>query len=469
MQQNKVFPAPCRLIDAVSAYAANEPIRFHMPGHKGFLDPLDVTELPGTDNLHRPTEAIKELESRCAKAFCARDSLLLVNGSTAGNIGMLMSIGNGKRVLLGRNCHKSGLSGIAIAGHDAVGLYPDEFGIVSPADVANALDEAAKNAPCDAVFITSPTYMGRVCDIDAIAKVVHDRGALLFVDCAHGAHFSFSKLLPAPPTAADAWVISCHKTLNALTQTAVLNLGESFPYSVAYVRRLLGIIQSTSPSYKLMLSIENAIEHADGWTEHVLRMREFRKRLTTLPEIELEHTDTAFDFDVTRLTLSVRGMIGYHLGALLESRGIFPEMCDVYSATFITAPCDPDFWYERLFDELRTICTAHTNDAPLLDSYVPYAMGGEKVMDVRSAMLSGTSIRPLDSSIGCVSAQAVGIYPPGIATLYPGERISREAVKLLTEQAALGAELFGTVLDGQVVIVDEGENAGCYNTSEDKL
>ena len=418
------------------------------------MDGLDVTELSCTDDLHMPAGVIAGLEKRCAAAFGARDSLLLVNGSTAGNIAMLLSLGIGKRVLLGRNCHKSVLSGVALAGHEAVGIFPDEYGVISSNTVAAALDEH----PCDAVYLTSPTYDGRVLDIDSIADIVHSHGALLFVDCAHGAHFAFSDSLPKPPTASDAWVVSCHKTMNALTQSAVLNLGGGCPYSVASVRRMLSLVQSSSPSYKLMLSIEKAIEHADGWTEHALRIAEFRKRLSSLPAVTLAGKATAYGFDETRLSISVNGMSGYRLGEAFEAFGIYPEMCDMTSVTLITAPCDPDEWYDRLFDLLHALNDKHLGDAPNKAS-CPLPTLGEVVTDVRTAILGAARAVPLEDSVGLVSAQAVGIYPPGIATFYPGERISHEAVALLTEHKRLGAKLFG-VVDDAVLVCDNGRDVG---------
>ena len=41
-------------------YADKGMVSFHMPGHKGRLDPLDVTELPGLDDLYAPEGMIKD-------------------------------------------------------------------------------------------------------------------------------------------------------------------------------------------------------------------------------------------------------------------------------------------------------------------------------------------------------------------------------------------------------------------------
>ena len=93
-------------------------------------------------------------------------------------------------------------------------------------------------------------------------------GALLFVDAAHGAHFPFSQALPQNPAGfADAWVNSAHKTLNALGQAALLHIGPRMP--VFAVQRALSLVQTSSPSYLLLASLDWArytAELNDCWT-----------------------------------------------------------------------------------------------------------------------------------------------------------------------------------------------------------
>ena len=79
------------------------------------------------------------------------------------------------------------------------------------------------------VIITSPTYEGVVSDIKSISEICHKHGAKLLVDEAHGAHFPFSDSFPdeALNCGADAAVLSLHKTLPSLTQTALLITNDS--------------------------------------------------------------------------------------------------------------------------------------------------------------------------------------------------------------------------------------------------
>ena len=431
--------------EAVEAYASLNTARFHMPGHKGLFDPLDVTEVPGTDNLHRPLEAILESERLAAKELSAKDAFYLVNGSSVANLVMLALLGSGKRVLLGRNCHKSAINGLAFADHEAFPLFPDENGVFSPHEIAERLDET----PCDAVFITSPTYRGYVSPIDEIAFECHKRGALLFVDCAHGAHLAFSNELPPVPTAADMWCISSHKTLEAMTQTALLLVGESCPFPRNRIQAVLNMYQSTSPSYPLMLSIERSVLMHGNWDWHAGRIREFCERLKTIPGVRLFGNE--YDMhDVTRMNIGLEGMTGYELGRRLEALGIYPEMDDLECVTLITTPADPEEWYERLISALAAM-PRREGAAVYRTNVIKERICGETVMNVRRAVMSECECVGFTDAIGRVSAHAVGCYPPGIAILFPGERISERAIGLLDSERYGGADLFG--LDGGLIAV----------------
>ncbi len=435
---------------AVLAYSALDTARFHMPGHKGALDPLDVTEVPGTDNLHSPSYAILESERRAAELLKAKDAFYLVNGSSVANLVMLSLLGSGKRVLLGRNCHKSAINGLAFASHEAYPLFPNENGVFSPHEIAQRLDETR----CHAVFITSPTYRGYVSPIDEIAYECHKRGALLFVDCAHGAHLAFSDELPPVPTAADMWCVSSHKTLSAMTQTALLLTGESCPFPRNRIQRVLNMFQSTSPSYPLMLSIESSVLGHLNWDWQVRRIREVTERLRTIDGVKLFGADDPMH-DITRVNIGLEGVTGYELGRRLEAAGVYPEMDDLECVTLITTPADRDEWYERLIKVLasipcrRDVTVYHTN-------VIKERICGETVMTVRDAVMGEQETVDLHDALGRVSAHAVGCYPPGIAILFPGERISERAIGLIDSEKFGGADIFGLDNGGVVVVRDDG-------------
>ncbi len=440
------------LTEAVLKYAGGRPARFHMPGHKGLLSVCDVTEVSGTDNLQSPTEAILESERLCAEALGGRDAFFSVNGSSACNLAMLMLLGCGKTVLLGRDCHRSAISGIAVAGQETEPLFPEADGRYSP----EAVDRALSRRRCDAVFITSPSYRGAVSDIAAIAEAAHSHGALLLIDCAHGAHFAFSDSLPDIPREADMWCVSAHKTLASLTQTAVLLTGNSCPYPREAVQQTMNMFQSTSPSYLFMASIERSVLEPMDWDAHFSRISRIADDIRSIKGVGLLGSPDKRKQDITRLNVSVDGLTGYDVGRMLESRRIVPEMADRECVTLITSPADKSEWYEMLLKALNEIGGAG-RDKISFSSADPRRFMGERALDVRSALTGAKKLIPLEKAVGAVAAGAVGCYPPGTAVLFPGETITREAAEYLIDEAGKGAELFGSS-DGMVTIVDNGVN-----------
>lgn len=446
------------IISMLEAYARSSAARFHMPGHKGVdgggtaferIAPLDITELGFSDDLHRPNGAIAASERAWADACGARGCFFLVNGSTSGVLAMLLSLGTGKRVLIGRDCHKSAIAALALAGHQAVPVFPeagiDGLGMVSAA----AVDRVLTRVPCDAVFITSPNYYGLCTDLRAIADAAQSHGALLFVDAAHGAHFPFSSLLPESPAGlADAWVTSAHKTLCALTQTALLMVSHGSRADTGAIGRALSMIMTSSPSYPLMASLERAFSLARGgaWTEHVKRITTVRERLKGLSGLSLlgdERTGSAgiSQIDLTRLCVRVngRGINGFDALNSLMERGIAAEMADSAHVVLITSPNDPDEWYERLARALDAIPLGA--EKPLIRHYARY--GRETVLSVREAAFTAMEFVPVERAAGRVAAAAFGIYPPGTALVFPGERIEPGDIAALTAFIGERAGLFG--------------------------
>ena len=426
------------LKNAINQYAGSDPARFHMPGHKGSVSPIDVTELSCTDDLQKPCNAILESEQLCAKRLGARDAFFLVNGSTAGNLAMLSLLKPGERILLSRNCHKSVINGISLAGIETVSIFPDNQGIIS----REAVDKALSKNPCAAVFITSPTYRGAVSDIRGIAETAHLHGALLFVDCAHGAHFAYSEKLPAVPSSADAWCISTHKTLAAVTQTAVLCLGVTCPFTREFVQRRLNMFQSTSPSYLLMTSIESSVLEPQDWNTHIERIKRFRESLLGISEVSILDCNEHGSQDITRLNISYSGLSGYDLAERLENESIFPEMADSKCVTLITTPSDKEEWYERVLASLKRIDSSIVSSKKT-DEIEIEALCGSAVLSVRGAVTAESDSILLHDSVGMICAEAVGCYPPGVSVLFPGETITRSAVDFLEKESSLGAELFG--------------------------
>jgi arginine/lysine/ornithine decarboxylase len=260
------------LYDKLKEYTESKVYPMHMPGHKrntkllppGLPYDIDITEIHGFDDLHDPRGVLRETADLAAELYGNDKAFLLVNGST---VGILAAIGahceRGDRILIAGTSHRSVYNAAALFGLDPVFISPEideKSGIahsIDPRRVESALDD---DASIKLVIVTSPTYEGVVSDIASIARVVHERNIPFIVDSAHGAHLGFSSGFPdsAVHAGADVVVMSLHKTLPALTQCSLLHVC-SDRANEGEITRLLSVLQTSSPSYVLMASIDHCL------------------------------------------------------------------------------------------------------------------------------------------------------------------------------------------------------------------
>ncbi len=455
------------LPEVLGTYAALDTARFHMPGHKGCaltwpfdIAKWDVTELTDTDNLQMPSGAIFEAEKAWAEACHAKHSFFIVNGSTGCVLTMLLAIGLNKHVLVGRDCHKSVSAGLALANHSASFVYPEFEDGIDGVVSARAVEAALKKKKADAVFITSPNFYGLCADVEAIARVAHEHGALLLVDSAHGAHLPFSPLFPESAAKhADLWCVSAHKTLNALTQTAVLHLSHRCPISEYDMQRTINLVQTTSPSYLLMTSLDWALYTAlrADYASYIKRVEDIQERLKTLNGItvfgdELIGRAGIVAVDPTRLVIDVseRGIDGRAASLCMESMRVVSEMADARRIVFITAPVDKDEWYDMLFHAVKALPYGQNK----VQTGRPSSFDHETALSIRDAVLAKAELVPIKDCEGRITAQAAGAYPPGIAAVFPGERITNVDIDYFLLQEKLNIPLFGA-REGKLCVVKD--------------
>ena len=258
------------LYEKLKEYAVFGDYPFHMPGHKrkdlliGEPSRIDITEIPGFDDLHHPEGVILDAEMRAAALWGVKRTFFLINGSTGGVLSAVSAAAEkGSRILVAENCHKSVHHACFLRDLEVAYLKPEKtrFGVpgqISPEELLRAFRTFPE---AKTVVITSPTYEGIISDIRELSEIVHRQGAVLIVDEAHGAHLAFSKEFPTPATAlgADLVVESLHKTLPSLTQTALLHVvTDRIPEDK--IRRYLDIYETSSPSYVLLSSIDRCVD-----------------------------------------------------------------------------------------------------------------------------------------------------------------------------------------------------------------
>ena len=427
------------IFDAVKKYKDKNPYRFHMPGHKGKaalfkeyakdLISFDVTELDETDNLAAPRGAIAEAEEKISKAFFAKRSFILVGGSTLGNLSMIYgNISGGDKILTDRNSHLSAFSALALSGAEPVyiggGLY-DNCGALRCPTPAEVLKAAEENPDAKAVFITSPNSFGVCADIRKISKICKEKNMLLLVDEAHGAHFGFNKKLPetAMESGADAACQSFHKTLPALTQSAVLHIGNEIIQK--NTERALRLFQSSSPSYLLTSSADFARAYMESeGKERLNKTVEFLEN--NLPQNALKNDD------ITRLCIKCDGRKSEEI---LKRENIVPEMCGAGYAVFILTAADEIRDIERLLNVVKKL--------PAWDSGDMYFSGCPQRITPHEAYFAPSQSVPFKDAAGKISKNAIFRYPPGVPTVAPGEEITKDALEYIETMLKRGDTFSG--------------------------
>ena len=455
----------------------------HMPGHKrnttlcvmGNPYAIDITEIEGFDNLHQPEEILLSLSERMSFIYGALSSFPLINGSTAGILcGIKAAVHRGDKVLVARNSHKAVYHGVILAGAVPVYCYPqniedtDLFGGILPRDIEAAL---ISNPEIKLVVITSPTYEGVVSDVRAIAEIVHKHGAYLLVDEAHGAHFGFHEDFPVSAVrhGADLIIQSLHKTLPALTQSAVLhcNCEELIPQ----VQKYLAVFQSSSPSYVLMAGMDQCIGLLERrgkqlFRDYTQRLQQFYLRMEKLKVLKLVKSEIigqngVYDLDRSKITISVSGTVitGHELHRLLHhTHQIMLEMDAPEYALAMTSICDTEEGFDRLaralleIDEDLSQAIIHQtemdhgtkrNHRPDEKSYRRYQTQPEIKLSPGEAWDKKAILMEFQKSAGQISAAFLSLFPPGAPVLVPGEVITTELIKYIQAVRKLGLTVTG--------------------------
>lgn len=470
------FQTTTPLLDAIKSYVEDDHAAFYTPGHKqgrGVAESLrdllgsqvfkaDLTELENLDNLSAPEGVIKEAQELAAAAFGADDSWFLVNGSTVGIIAaILATCGDGDKIILPRNVHKSAISGLILSGAIPIFVQPEYDPIlniahsITPEGVAHALQE---HPDAKAVMMVYPTYYGVCGNVEAIANLAHQYNIPLLVDEAHGPHFAFHPDLP--PTAlskgADLTVQSIHKVLSSLTQSAILHVkGERIERD--RISKALQLLQSSSPSYLLLSSLDAARQQMalfgkDLLTQALQLAEIARKEISRIPQLsvlELYPSAGFKNIDRTRLTVIVSelGITGFTAEDFLAQQGVLAEFSSAKHLTFIISLGNTQVDIEKLVLSFRKLAQEHQGEksSELFDKSPGYFNHQPPKITPRQAFFAATEILPIERAVARICAETICPYPPGIPVLMPGELITPDALEYLLNMQAIGSEIIGCV------------------------
>ncbi|GFR38384.1 arginine decarboxylase [Insulibacter thermoxylanivorax] len=454
----------------------------------------DYTEITGLDDLNQPTGVIKEAEQLAAQCFGADRTFFLVQGSTLGNLALILSVcAPGDVILVDRFVHKSVIHGLMLANAKAVFLPPIWDPITGyPAGIqVSALEEALRRYPeAKALFLTRPNYYGQAADLAEVVSIVHRAGIPLLVDEAHGAHFGFHEAVPpsALSFGADAVVQSTHKMLSGLTMGAMLHI-QGPRVDQERIVQTIRLLQTSSPSYPIMASLDVArlLMHTKGreFIEAGLQaVRRFEQGMAEMewfylassripPRTPPRASESEHGLDSVQESLKTQDSLatilqdpfkqtvqdltgtytGYELQHLLEQHGCMVELADPNCVLLVFSPFSTVEHSERILEIFRRISTQSQLDKkelskPVTNTYtLPTIPTSTEAVTFSRHMMDGEQIVkvPLSEAVGKRSAEMIIPYPPGIPFVYPGEKLSGEVIGILQTMARMGARFQGTI------------------------
>lgn len=482
------------LVNGLTEHISKKLVPFHMPGHKGgrllpeslpvSMAQLDLTEVPGLDNLQAPEGIIMEAQQLAARAFQSDACFFLVNGSTSGiHIMMMAAFKPGDQVLVPRNCHKSVWGGLVLSGAEPIFIQPEYdkdrclATHVIPAKVEQAVRE---NPNAKGMILSNPDYYGLCPQLLEIQGILARHGMMLIVDEAHGAHLIFHPDLPpsAAQCHADLWVQSAHKTLPALTQSAYLHIRSQtgcldvhnqidtvdtrlMERTVQYHR----LLQSTSPSYLLMASLDWARAYMEEQGKEALdklleNMAWARKKLQALGIDTMEgyRRPEIYQIDATRLVLDISelNLTGFQGEEILRQAGVQAEMSDDRRIVLVCTVADQREDFQRLVDACGHLSTYMGNREKKSRKLTISREIPKQMLPPKAIFGESWERIPLNQAAERIcGGEPIGLYPPGIPRYYPGELITASGVEELLENQAQGAHLFGLSDDGRISVIQE--------------
>jgi len=467
------------LYEALMEHVNKKPISFHVPGHKyGLIDQsdkdhffnkllkIDATELSGLDDLHSPEGAILEAEMLLAELYHTTKSFFLVNGSTVGNLAMIMAAcSEGTQVLVERNCHKSVLNALRLAKARPVFLEPEfnqEWKIAAGVSVETVKQAINLYPNAKAIILTYPNYYGMTYDLKGIIHLSHHHHIPVLVDEAHGPHLIVGEPFPASAVqlGADMIVQSAHKTLPAMTMGSFLHVNSDL-INMEKVKEYLEVFQSSSPSYPIMASLDLARNYIGTYEQKDLsflltEIKRFKEELAKIPTIKV------LDFpknhgDLLKITIQSRCQLsGFELQKRLEESGIYTELADPNNVLFIL-PLLKDGQDYPLEEAARKIQRALLG-LPFYEVKEEFIMDRHKISELAIPYEDMASLTvkevPIVEAAGFTCAETIIPYPPGVPLLLKGESITGEKLNRLNRLLHSGARFQGgsTIKKGMLKI-----------------
>ncbi|WP_010648956.1 aminotransferase class I/II-fold pyridoxal phosphate-dependent enzyme [Oceanobacillus massiliensis] len=450
------------LFEKLKQFASEGPTSFHVPGHKnGIIIPdaarnyfeqilkLDMTELPGLDDLHAPAESIAESEGLAAEFFGSEETFFLVGGSTAGNLAMILGVCSaGDEVIVQRNCHKSIMNGLELSGAKPVFIapeYDDEMRRHTNPSLSILREALRVHPDAKAIVLTYPDYFGKTYSIEEMIQLAHSYNIPVLVDEAHGVHFALGG--PFPPSAlqlgADVVVQSAHKMAPAMTMASFLHINSSL-VSKERIAHFLQLIQSSSPSYPIMASLDIARSFlATLKPEDVVVILQSVKGIRDILKQEA-YWDILPSDDPLKITFHVKqSHSAREIATLFENENIYPELVTHNQILFIhgLSSFEKTDVLKKTVKSVMEQLKNHSNHATMNVAKLFAEPIQELALSYEAMNKLPYKQVPFTEGIGHIAAEAVIPYPPGIPFILKGEKITAAHIEAIEQLRGQGVRI----------------------------
>lgn len=416
--------------DFLRAYTEKAATRLHMPGHKGRQFPEDITEVSGADCLYHAHGIIAQSQENASALFGTAKTVYSAEGSSLAIRAMVyllrQKVGRRPVIAAGRNAHKTFVTACALLDADVRWLWPEQqTDLLSCQISAGELDRFLQANTVDAVYITSPDYLGNVADISALAQVSHAHGALLLVDNAHGAYLKFlPESLHPVDLGADLCCDSAHKTLPVLTGGAYLHIARE-GFFADYAENAMSLFASTSPSYLILQSLDACNGCLETYSQ---RLADFLPHVQAAKEKLAAAGYTLTGQEALKITLApkVYGYTGVQLAQLLEQQNVICEFADPDYLVLMVTPENP----LPDLQKLEQVLLAVPRKVPITD-VMPSMEIPPQAMPMQEAIFRAGKKLPLYKCEGRILASPTVSCPPAIPVLVCGEVVTSDAIEVM--------------------------------------
>jgi len=233
-----------------------------------------------------------------------------------------------------------------------------------------------------------------------------------------------------------------HKSLNGLTQTAVLWYKGNL-VNEHNLMKSINLLQTTSPSSLLISSCEESIKdwlNKKNLTIYLKRILEAKSIYKKLIKKNIPLIETQDPLKIVLNTSKV-GIDGFTADNFFYKNGLIAELPEMMTLTFCLGFANQKNFlnlFEKLWNELL-LNSKKSKSLEVLQS--PFKLVQAPEIEIGIAWKSETRSIPFSQSLNKISGDIICPYPPGIPLLIPGEKIDIDRFNWINNQSLWNKDL----------------------------